>query len=174
MFALYIASAALLVSGFLLFARLSRAALALYCAALLSIPFDWYGCLTCRFDLLLDWPLREGRYFFPANAMLLLAVLLAATRPSPRWFARTAGAAFAWLLLTGFLHYFRTAHMLSDYPAWLPQVRRWQADEHQPIFVAPNFWHERPLHLPRYHPNRTDIPYGGYDSLTRHPVIDSQ
>jgi hypothetical protein len=60
---------------------------------------------------------------------------------------------------------------LNDYPAWLPQVRRWQADEHQPIILAPSFW-SHPLHLTRQHPNRTDLPADAYDSSTRHPVHD--
>jgi hypothetical protein len=168
MLALYVTSAALLACGFLLFARTSRAALALYCAALLSIAFNWYGCITCTYDLLTGWPIREGRYFFPANSMLLLALLLAATRLSPRWLARAAAAVFAWLLLTGSIQYFRTRYLLNEYPAWLPEVRRWQADEHHPINVGPNFW-KRPLHLPRRHLNRTDIPFSAYDALTRQP-----
>lgn len=170
MLALYIASAALLVGGFLLFELISRAALALYCAALLSILFNWYGCMGCTFDMLLSWPISGGRYFFPANSMLLLAVLLATTQPSPRWLARAASATFVWLLLTGFVQYCRTANLLNEYPAWLPQVRCWQVDAHQPIILAPSFWH--PLRLPRQHPNRTDLPADAYDSGPGHPVRD--
>jgi hypothetical protein len=165
-----LAFAALLVSGFLLFARTSRTALLLYWGALLSSAFDWYGCPVCTYDLLPHTVGGQGRYFFPANSMLLLALLLAATRPSPRWLTRTGAAALAWLLLAGTFHYLRMRPVLNDYPAWLPQVRRWQADEHQPIFIAPRVW--PPLHLTRQHPNRTDLPADAYDSFTRHPVPD--
>jgi hypothetical protein len=168
--ALALLSLTLLVAGFFLFARTSRDALLLYSGALLSCAFDWYGCIGCSYDLLLRSPGGEGRYFFPANSMLLLALLLAATHASPRWLARTAGAAFAWLLVTGTFHYFRMRPVLNDYPAWLPQVRRWQADEHQPILLPPSFWD--PLHLPRTHVNRTDLPADAYDSYTIHPVRD--
>jgi hypothetical protein len=174
MFALYLTSAALLVGGFLLFARASRAALVLYCGALLSIAFDWYGCMACTYDRLGSAPSGEGRYFFAANSMLLLALLLAATRLSPRWLARAAAVTFAWLLLTGSFHYLRMRPPINDYPAWLPQVHRWQADEHQPIFVAPDFWRAHPLHLTHQRPNRTDLPADAYDSSTSHPIPDSQ
>jgi hypothetical protein len=170
--ALSLVSATLLVGGFFLFARTSRAALLLYASALLSSAFDWYGCLPCTYDLLLRSRGGEGRYFFPANSMLLLALLLAATRLSSRWLGRTAAAAFAWLLLTGAFHYLRMRPVLNDYPAWLPQVRRWQADEQQPILLAPSFWHIHPLHLTRHHPNRTDLPADAYDSSTSHPIRD--
>jgi hypothetical protein len=158
------------IAGFLLFSRTSRAALLLYLSALLSSAFDWYGCPVCTYDLLLYTVGGQGRYFFPANCMLLLALLLAAMRVSPRWLARTAGVAFTWLLLAGTFHYLRMRPVLNDYPAWLPQVRRWQADEHQPIFIAPRGW--TPLRLPRQHLNRTDLPADAYDSYTRHPVRD--
>ncbi len=69
-FALYLASAALLVLGFLLFRRSSPAALFLYFGALLSSVFDWYGCLACTFSRLPFSSGGEGRYFFAANAML--------------------------------------------------------------------------------------------------------
>jgi hypothetical protein len=172
MLTLCLTSAALLVAGFLFFARASPCALALYCGALLSIAFDWYGCMSCTFDVLPLLPTGQGRYFYSANSMLLLALLLAATRPSPRWLARAAAVAFGWLLLTGCSHYLRMRPAINNYPAWLPQVRRWQADEYLPIIVAPDFWRAHPLHLPRRHPNRPDVPYSDYDSLTRHPTID--
>ena len=165
-----LAFAALLGAGFLLFAHTSRAALLLYASAVLSMAFSWYGCLSCSYDSLLSSTGGEGRYFFPANSMLLLALLLAVTRLSSRWLAHIAAAAFAWLLLTGSFHYLRMRAFLNDYPAWLPQVRRWQAEEHQPIFIAPRGW--APLHLTRQHPNRTDLAADAYDSLTRHAVPD--
>ena len=61
---------------------------------------------------------------------------------------------------------------LNDYPAWLPQVRRWQLDEQQPIILAPNIWRIHPLRLTHLHPNRTDLPADAYDSSTRHPIRD--
>jgi hypothetical protein len=172
MLTLYAASAALLVLGFLLFHRTSRAALLLYVGALLSSAFDWYGCLPCTYDLLLHSRGGEGRYFFPANSMLLLALLLAASGSSRRWITRLATAAFAWLMLTGAFHYFRMRPALNKYPAWLPQVRRWQSDERQPIILAPDFWRTNPLYLTHRHPNRTDLPADAYDSATRHPIRD--
>jgi hypothetical protein len=165
-----IAAAVLVVAGFLLFSQTSRAALLLYLSALLSSAFDWYGCPVCTYDLLLHTVGGQGRYFFPANSMLLLALLLAATRSSSRWLTRTGGAALTWLLLAGTFHYLRMRPVLNDYPPWLPQVRRWQADDHQPIFIAPRGW--PPLHLTRQHPNRTVLPADAYDSFTRHPVPD--
>jgi hypothetical protein len=170
--ALYAASALLLVCGFLLFRQTSPAALLLYAGALLSSAFDWYGCLPCTYDLLLHSPGGEGRYFFPANSMLLLALLLAATRSSRRQLAHVATAAFAWLIFTGTFHYFRMRPYLNDYPAWLPQVRHWQLDERQPILIAPGFWRINPLRLTHRHPDRTDLPADAYDSTTRHPVRD--
>ncbi len=161
---LYLVSCALLVCCFLLFRRTSRAALLLYFAALLSASFDWYGCLSCTLNRL---PLSggEGRYFFAANSLLSLAFLLAATRATPRWGARTAAVFFAWILCTGVFHYFRMRPYLNDYPAWQPQVRRWQRDESQPIIVGPAHWRTNPLHLAHQHPNRTDLPAAAYDSL---------
>ena len=171
-FLLYLISFVVLVLCFLLFRQASRAALLLYAAALLSSAFDWYGCLPCTYDLLLRSRGGEGRYFFPANSMLLLALLLAALRISRRSLARLAAAAFTWLLLTGTFHYFRMRRVLDDYPAWLPQVRRWQLDERQPIILAPAFWKTNPLRLTHDHPNRTDLPADAYDSATRHPIRD--
>ncbi len=165
-------SAALVACGWLLFRNTSRSALALYGAALLSIAFSWYGCATCTLSGLPGWPVREGRYFFPANSMLLLALLLATLRPTSRWRARAAGALFIWLLVSGGAHYVRTASLLLIYPAWLPQVHAWQQDPTRPIYAAPEFWHEHPLYLPREHRNRKDIPFGGYDSSTLHPIQD--
>jgi hypothetical protein len=172
MLTLYAASAVLLVLGFLLFRQTSRAALLLYVGALLSSAFDWYGCLPCTYDLLLRSRGGEGRYFFPANSMLLLALLLAAAGSSRRWLARLATAAFAWLMLTGTFHYFRMRPYLDGYPAWLPQVRRWQLDEGQPIILAPDFWRTNPLRLTHRHPNRADLPSDAYDSSTSHPIRD--
>lgn len=134
------------------------------------MAFSWYSCISCGYDALLSSTGGEGRYFFPANCMLLLALLLAAAQLSPPWLRRVAAATFAWLMLTGAFHYLRMRPVLNDYPAWLPQVRRWQAEEHQPIFIAPRSW--TPLHLTRHHPNRTDLPADAYDSLTRHSVRD--
>jgi hypothetical protein len=164
--ALYLASVCLLLLGFLLFRQTSRAALLLYSGAILSATFDWYGCITCTYDLLLRRRGGEGRYFFAANAMLLLACLLAATRASPRWISRAAAIIFAWLMLTGVFHYFRMRPYLNDYPAWSPQVHRWQMDERQPIVIAPGLWQTYPLYLTHQHPNRADLPANVYDSLT--------
>jgi hypothetical protein len=172
MLTLYAASAVLLLLGFLLFRQTSRAALLLYASALLSSVFDWYGCLPCTYDLLLRSRGGEGRYFFPANSMLLLALLLAAAGASRRSLRRSATAAFAWLMLTGSFHYFRMRPYLNDYPAWLPQVRRWQLDERQPLILAPGFWRTNPLRLTHRHPNRTDLPSDAYDSSTSHPIRD--
>ncbi len=162
--ALYLASSTLLVLGFLLFRRTSRAALFLYFAALLSASFDWYGCLSCALNRLPSSG-GEGRYFFAANSLMLLALLLAATRATPRWQARTAAVFFVWILCTGVFHYFRMRPYLNDYPAWQPQVQRWQRDERQPIIVGPGHWRTNPLHLTHRHPNRTDLPAAAYDSL---------
>ena len=168
---LYIASAILLVLGFLLF-RTSRAALLLYVSALLSCAFDWYGCFHCTFDLILASPGGEGRYFFPANAILLLALLLSATSASGRWLARASFVAFAWLLVTGTFQYFRMRPIFTGYPAWLPQVRRWEVDEHQPIIIAPDFWRTNPLHLPHRHPNLADLPANADDPASGHQIRD--
>jgi hypothetical protein len=96
---------------------------------------------------------------------MLLALLLAATRAIPRWQARTAAVFFAWILCTGVFHYFRMRPSLNDYPAWQPQVQRWQQDERQPIIVGPGHWRTNPLHLTHRHPNRADLPAAAYDSL---------
>jgi hypothetical protein len=162
--ALYLVSSALLVLGFLLFRRTSRAALFLYFAALLSASFDWYGCLSCTLNRLPSSG-GEGRYFFAANSLMLLALLLAATRAIPQWQARTAAVFFAWILCTGVFHYFRMRPSLNDYPAWQPQVQRWRQDERQLIIVGPGHWRTNPLHLTHEHPNRTDLPAAAYDSL---------
>jgi hypothetical protein len=172
MLTLYIASAILLVLGFLLFRRASRAALLLYVSALLSCAFNWYGCFHCTFDLILASPGGEGRYFFPPNSMLLLALLLAATGASQRWLARATSVAFAWLLLTGAFQYFRMRPVFTGYPAWLPQVRRWEVDEHQPIIIAPDFWRTNPLYLPHRHPNRADLPPNAFDPAAGHQLRD--
>jgi hypothetical protein len=164
MLMLYAASAALLVIGFLVFRQTSRAALLLYVSALLSSAFDWYGCFRCTYNRLSLSSGGEGRYFFAANSILLLAMLLAATRATPRWVSRMAAIAFVWLMLTGAFHYFRMAPYLNDYPAWQPQVRRWQMDERLPILVGPAFWRTNPLYLTHQHPNRTDLPANVYDS----------
>jgi hypothetical protein len=168
-FALYLISCTLLVLGFLLFRSTSRPALVLYFAALLSSTFDWYGCLSCTFDRL-PYSGGEGRYFFAANSMLLLALLLAATRATPRWVSHTAAVIFIWILCTGVFHYFRMRPYLNDYPAWAPQVRRWQQDERQPIVIGPVDW--PPLHLTHQHPNRKDLPANAYDSLVFRPLED--
>lgn len=168
MLTLYAASAALLLFGFLFFRQTSRTALLLYFSALLSSAFNWYGCLPCTYDLLLRSRGGEGRYFFPANSMLLLALVLAATGTARRSLRLAASVAFAWLMITGTFHYFRMRQHLNDYPAWLPQVRSWQLDERQPIVVAPDFWRTNPLRLTHRHPNRTDLPAHAYDSSTRH------
>jgi hypothetical protein len=172
MFALYLTSACLLLLGFLLFRGTSHAALLLYFGAILSATFDWYGCFTCSYRLLPFSSGGEGRYFFAANAMLLLALLLAATYASPRWISRAAAVTFAWLLFTGVFHYFRMRPYLNDYPAWSPQVHRWQMDERQPILVAPGLWQTNPLYLTHQHPNRADLPVNVYDSLTAHTLDD--
>jgi hypothetical protein len=164
------ATAALAAAGFAFFRRGSRAALALYSAALLSAAFDWYGCVPCTHARLLGAPPGEGRYFFPANSLLLLALLLAWRRSPRRPVALTASVLFGWLLATGGFQYFRMRAYLNDFPAWLPQVRRWQADERQPILVAPAMWREHPLRLTHRHPDRGDLPVDGYDSSTSHPV----
>lgn len=168
--ALYIASAALLLLGFLLFRQTSRAALFLYFGALLSATFDWYGCLRCTYNRLPISGGGEGRYFFAANSMLLLALLLAATRAHPRWASRTAAVVFAWFMITGAFHYLRMRPYLNEYPAWQPQIRRWQLDERQPIFVGPAFWKTNSLYLTHRHPNRTDLPANAYDSLAARSV----
>lgn len=170
--ALYAVSAALLLLGFLFFRKASRNALLLYVAALLSSAFSWYGCLPCTYDLLLRSRGGEGRYFFPANSMLMLALVLVATEASRRWLARAAGIAFAWLMILGVFHYFRMRWYLNDYPAWLPQVRQWQLDERRAIILAPKFWETNPLHLTHRHPNRSDLPADAYDSSTLHPMRD--
>ena len=172
MLMLYAASAVLLVLGFLLFRQASPAAVLLYAGALLSSAFDWYGCVPCTYDLLLPSRGGEGRYFFPANSMLLLALVFAATGSSRRWLMRLATVAFTWLMLSGIFHYVRMRSYLNDYPAWLPQVRRWQLDEQQPIILAPDTWRIHPLRLTHRHPNRTDLPADAYDSSTRHPIRD--
>jgi hypothetical protein len=97
--------------------------------------------------------------------MLLLALLLAATRAAPRWLARAAAVLFAWILCTGVFHYFRMRPYLNDYAAWQPQVLRWQQDERQPLLVGPTHWGANPLHLTHQRPNRTDLPADAYDSL---------
>lgn len=163
--ALYLASVALLVLGFLLFRRSSPAALFLYFGALLSSVFDWYGCLACTFSRLPFSSGGEGRYFFAANAMLSLALLLAATRATPRQLARAASILFAWILCTGVFHYFRMRPYLNNYPAWQPQVLLWQQDESEPLLIGPTHWGANPLHLTHQHPNRTDLPANAYDSL---------
>jgi hypothetical protein len=172
MLTLYIASAILLVLGFLLFRRASRAALLLYVCALLSCAFDWYGCFHCTFDLILASPGGEGRYFFPPNSMLLLALLLAATGASRQWLAPATSVAFAWLLLTGAFQYLRMRPLFTGYPAWSPQVRRWEVDEHQPIIIAPEFWRTNPLYLPHRHPNRADLPANADDPASGHQIRD--
>jgi hypothetical protein len=171
MLALYLASCGLLVLGFLLLRRTSRAALVLYFAALLSSAFDWYGCFSCTFDRLPSSG-GEGRYFFAANSMLLLALLLAATRATPRWASQIAAVFFAWIICTGIFHYFRLRPFLNDYPAWQPQIRRWQQDEGQPIIVGPTPWRTNPLYLTRQHPNRIDLPANAYDSLAARRAAD--
>jgi hypothetical protein len=168
-FALYLISCMLLVLGFMLFRRTSRAALVLYFAALLSSTFDWYGCLSCTFQHLPSSG-GEGRYFFAANSMLLLALLLAATRATPRWVSHTAAVIFVWIICTGTFYYFRMRSYLNDYPAWQPQVRRWQQDEGQPIIIGPAHWRINPLHLTHQHPNRKDLPANAYDSLAARPL----
>jgi len=95
MLTLYATSAVLLLLGFLLFRQTSRAALFLFFGALLSSTFDWYGCFSCTYNRLPISSGGEGRYFFAANAMLLLALLLAATRATPRWISRAAAILFA-------------------------------------------------------------------------------
>jgi hypothetical protein len=170
--ALYLISCAPLVLGFLLFRRTSRAALLLYFGALLSSAFDWYGCLACTFNRLPFSSGGEGRYFFAANSMLLLALLLAATRATPRCVSTAAAVMFAWILCTGSFHYFRMRPYLNDYPAWQPQVRRWQQDERQPIIVGPAHWPANPLHLTHQYPNRTDLPANAYDSLAARTLDD--
>ena len=170
-FALYLMSCTLLVLGYLLFRRTSRAALVLYFAALLSSSFDWYGCLSCTFTRLPSSG-GEGRYFFAANSILLLALLLSATRATPRWISYTAAVIFGWIICTGIFHYFRMRPYLNDYPAWQPQVGRWQQDERQPILVGPSHWRTNPLHLTHQHPNRTDLPVNAYDSLAARPRDD--
>jgi hypothetical protein len=167
---LYIASAILLVLGFLLFRRTSRAALLLYVSALLSCAFDWYGCFNCTYDLILPSLGGEGRYFFPANAILLLALLLAATGASRPWLARASFVALAWLLVTGAFQYFRMRPHFAGYPAWSPQVRRWEVDEHQPIIIAPDFWN--PLYLPHRHPNLADLPANADAPASGHQIRD--
>src|SRR5262249_1546052 len=142
----------------------------LYFAALLSSTFDWYGCFACTFNRLAYSSGGEGRYFFAANSMLLLALLLAATRATPRWVSHAATVLFVWILCTGVFHYFRMRPYLNSYPAWQPQVRRWQQDERQPIIIAPPRWH--PLYLTHQHPNRTDLPASAYDSLAARPLSD--
>jgi hypothetical protein len=167
---LYIASAILLVLGFLLFRRTSRAALLLYVSALLSCAFDWYGCFNCTYDLILPSLGGEGRYFFPANAILLLALLLAATGASRPWVARASFVALAWLLVTGAFQYFRMRPHFAGYPAWSPQVRRWEVDEHQPIIITPDFWN--PLYLPHRHPNLADLPANTDAPASGHQIRD--
>jgi hypothetical protein len=171
-FALYVICLALLVLGFLFFRQASGAALWLYFAALLSSTFDWYGCPSCTYPLLLQSLGGEGRYFFSANSMLLLALALAATRNSRRSLSYTAAVMFGWLMVTGAVHYFRMRPYLNRYPAWLPQVRRWQTDETTPIILAPDSWRANPLRLTHQHPNRTDLPADAYDSFTRRPALD--
>jgi hypothetical protein len=168
--ALYLVCIALLALGFMLFQRTSRTALMLYGAALLSTAFDWYGCIPCTYPLLLQSRGGEGRYFFPANSMLVLALLLAATHASRRWISGVAAAIFGWLMITGAFQYVRMRPYLNDYPAWLPQVRRWQADEREPIFIAPSFWQE-PLRFSHQHPEWAELPFDAYDSIGRHHVM---
>jgi hypothetical protein len=170
--ALSLLSCVLLLLGFQLFRRTSGAALFLYIGALLSSIFDWYGCLACTFNWLSVSSGGEGRYFFAANSMLLLALLLAATRATPRWVSHAAAVIFTWILCTGGLHYFRMRSYLNDYPAWQPQVLRWQQDERQPLIVGPPHWGANPLHLTHQHPNRTNLPANAYDSLVARPIQD--
>lgn len=170
MLTLYVASTVLLLLGFLLFRQTSCAAVFLFVSALLSSTFDWYGCFSCTYNQLPVSSGGEGRYFFAANSMLLLALLLAATRATPRWASRTAAVALAWLMVTGAFHYVRMRPHLNDYPAWLPQIRHWQVDEGKPILVGPGFWRTTPLYLTHQHPNRTDLPADAYDSVGTHAL----
>ena len=151
-------------TAFAVFLVSSRASLLLLIAALLSSVFSWYGCDPCSFQLLVSSSGGQGRYFYAANAMIFLAAVIAMYRAPRRSLARLSSAAVAVLFITGIVHYVRLAPKLEKYPAWLPQERRWEGDEHQPILLAPEFWRIYPLHLHHQHPNRVDLPFNAYDS----------
>ncbi|HEX4297109.1 MAG TPA: hypothetical protein VHZ56_03735, partial [Devosia sp.] len=78
--------------------------------------------------------------------------------------------ALAWLLVTGAFQYFRMRPHFAGYPAWSPQVRRWEVDEHQPIIIAPDFWN--PLYLPHRHPNLADLPANADAPASGHQIRD--
>lgn len=149
-------------TAFVVFLISSRASLVLLIAALFSSVFSWYGCIPCSFQLLDRTSGGGGRYFYAANAMIFLAAVIAMYRAPRRPLARLSSVAVAILFITGVVHYVRLAPKLEKYPAWLPQVRRWEGDERQPILLAPEFW--SPLHLHHQHANRADLPFNAYDS----------
>lgn len=151
-------------TAFAVFLISSRASLVLLIAALFSSVFSWYGCGPCSFQLLDRITGGEGRYFYAANAMIFLAAVIAMYRTPRRPLARLLSAGVAILFISGIVHYVRLAPTLEKYPAWLPQVRRWEGDERQPILLAPEFWRIFPLHLHHQHPNRADLPFNAYDS----------
>jgi hypothetical protein len=157
-------------SAFAIFRVSSRASLLLLIAALLSSVFSWYGCDPCSFQLLDRSSGGEGRYFYAANAMIFLAAVIAMYRAPRRPLACLSSTAVAILFITGIVHYVRLAPKLEKYPAWLPQVRRWEGDERQPIIIAPDLWRTNPLRLHHQQPNRADLPFNAYDSNNRAPM----
>jgi hypothetical protein len=157
-------------SAFAIFRVSSRASLLLLIAALLSSVFSWYGCDPCSFQLLDRSSGGEGRYFYAANAMIFLAAVIAMYRAPRRPLACLSSTAVAILFITGIVHYVRLAPKLENYPAWLPQVRRWEGDERQPIILPPDLWRTNPLRLHHQQPNRADLPFNAYDSNNRAPM----
>lgn len=105
----------------------------LFAAGVLIMGASLAGALgTDRWRLLEAW--EGGRYVFAANALMLLAVAVAATEPHRR---RWVMLPLLWLLVVGALDYLR---MFPPGPPWRAEVKAWRQDAGHALAIWPPGW----------------------------------
>ena len=125
----------------------------------------WYGALGADFNNLT--PIGEDRYWFTANALLALSLLLGAR--NLRLAPGLRGVCMTLLLLgwvNGLLAYGSGWPYLHDYISWQDQVEAWQRNPSLELRSAPNEWELR-IRLTPEHRN-LPLPADTYDSSNPH------
>lgn len=129
-----VAGTALALAGLRLLATARQSATAwLFAAACLTMLMSLAGALgNDRWRLLEAW--EGGRYVFAANALVLLAIAVAATEPQRR---RWAMLPLLWLLAVGALDYLQT---FAPGPSWRAEVKAWRQDAGHALAIWPPGW----------------------------------
>ncbi|MGI4748263.1 MAG: hypothetical protein ACRYFY_19790, partial [Janthinobacterium lividum] len=114
-----------------------RPAFWLLAAGLLTALVSYFGAIGQSVSLI---DIRFGaRYAFVPQALFGLALLAFASTTTPR-FAWLAWVFVAWQLAVGTVQFARPWSLVSNGPAWRPEIAAWRLDPTHQIRTWPDGW----------------------------------